>query len=84
VNASVDVRGRASFAALTGVGALALSLGAMLLTRLTSAPEAAPGLGLVARALLEAFLTALASPIVLAGMRRLDGLFHREEPGLLR
>jgi rod shape-determining protein MreD len=29
-------------------------------------------------------LTALLSPLVFIGMRRLDGLFHREEPGLLR
>jgi rod shape-determining protein MreD len=32
----------------------------------------------------EALLTAALAPILLAGLRRVDGLFHREEPGLLR
>jgi rod shape-determining protein MreD len=84
VNVAVDVRGRAGFAGLTFLAALATSLGGMSLTRLTAAPEAAPGLGLVPRMLVEAFLTAALSPLVLAGMRRLEGLFRREEPGLLR
>ncbi|ABC82269.1 MULTISPECIES: hypothetical protein [Anaeromyxobacter] len=82
--AAVDVRGRAGFAALSGLGALTLSLGALLLTRLTSAPEVQPGAALLPRMLLEALLTAAAAPLVAAGMRRIDGLFHREEPGLLR
>jgi rod shape-determining protein MreD len=56
----------------------------MFLTRLTSVPESAPGLGLVPRILVEALLTAALSPFVLAGMRRLETLFRREEPGLLR
>jgi rod shape-determining protein MreD len=34
--------------------------------------------------LAEAVLTAALSPLLLAGLRRVDGLFHREEPGLLR
>jgi rod shape-determining protein MreD len=84
VGAAVDVRGRAAFAALSGVAALWMSLGAMLLTRYTAPPEAAPSSVLVPRMLLEAFVTALLAPLVLAGMRRIDGLFHREEPGLLR
>jgi hypothetical protein len=82
--AAVDVRGRAGFAALTGVAALGMSLGAMLLTRYTAPPEAAPGAVLVPRMLVEAILTALLAPLVLAGMRRIDAMFHREEPGLLR
>ncbi|BDG01758.1 hypothetical protein [Anaeromyxobacter oryzae] len=84
VAASVDVRSRAGFAALSGLGALVFSLGAMLLLGYTAAPEAAPGATLVGRMILEALLTAAASPLVLAGMRRVDTLFHREEPGLLR
>jgi rod shape-determining protein MreD len=82
--AAVDVRGRAGFAALSGLGALVLSLGALLLTRLTSAPEVQPGAALLPRMLLEALLTAAVAPLVAMGMRRIDGLFHREEPGLLR
>jgi rod shape-determining protein MreD len=84
LNAGVDVRGRAAFAALSGVGALTLSVGALVLTGLTTVPEAAPGVTLLPRMLLEAALTAILSPLVLAGMRRVDGLFHREETGLLR
>jgi hypothetical protein len=32
----------------------------------------------------EAAVTAAASPLVLAAMRRMDGWFQRDEPGLLR
>lgn len=83
-SAAVDVRSRAAFGALCGAGALFLSLGALVLTRYTAAPEAAPGAALVPRMLGEAILTGAASPLVLAGLRRLDALFQREEPGLLR
>lgn len=82
--AAVDVRGRIGFAALSFLGSLVLSVGATLLLRYTAGPELGPGPGLVPRMLLEALLTALVSPLVLEGMRRLDKLFHREEPGLLR
>jgi rod shape-determining protein MreD len=81
---AVDVRGRPAFGLLSGGAALMMSLGALLLVRYTSADEAAPGLTLVPRALLEAVLTGLAAPILLPALRRLDGLFQREEPGLLR
>lgn len=84
VSAAVDVRGRAAFGLLSGGAALLLSLGALLLTRYTSADEVAPRLGLVPRALVEAVLTGLAAPALLPALRRLDALFHREEPGLLR
>jgi hypothetical protein len=84
VSAAVDVRGRAGFAALSALASLVMALGAMLLTSYTVPPEAAPGLTLVPRMLLDAVLTASASPLVLAAMRRIDGMFHREEPGLLR
>jgi hypothetical protein len=82
--AAVDVRGRAGFAALSAASSLGMALGAMVLMRYTSPAETAPGLTLVPRMLLDAVLTAAVSPAVLAGMRRIDGLFHREEPGLLR
>jgi len=52
--------------------------------RYTSPAETAPGLRLVPRALLEAVLTGLAAPALAPALRRIDGLFHREEPGLLR
>lgn len=81
---AVDVRSRSGFAALSGLGALFLSLGALLLTRYTAVDEGAPGAALLPRMLLEAALTAVLSPAVLAGLRRVDALFHREEPGLLR
>jgi rod shape-determining protein MreD len=81
---SVDVRGRAAFALLSGLGALVLSAGAAILTRNTSVSEAAPGLVLLPRMLVEALLTGALSPLVLIALRRVDGLFHREEPGLIR
>lgn len=84
IAAAVDVRGRAGFMALTGLGVLTLTLGAAILTRYTAGPDVAPGFGIVPRLLVEALLTAAASPLVFAGMRRIDGLFQREEPGLLR
>jgi hypothetical protein len=84
VSAAVDVRGRGPFALLSGLGALFLSIGGLVLLRTTSAPEAAPGATLLPRMLLDALLTGALSPLVLAGLRRLDRTFHREEPGLLR
>jgi cell shape-determining protein MreD len=84
VGAAVDVRSRAGFAALSGLAAFAMSLGALILTRYTVAPEAQPGAALLPRMLLEAVITAAASPLVLACMRRMEGWFHRDEPGLLR
>jgi hypothetical protein len=84
VSAAVDVRGRSSFALLSGLGAVFLSLGALLLTRYTAPTEAAPGAILLPRMIAEGFLTGALSPLVLVGLRRVDGMFHREEPGLLR
>jgi hypothetical protein len=84
VCAAVDVRGRAPFALLSGLGAVFVSLGSLLLTRATAAAEAAPGPLLLPRMLLEGVLTGALSPFVFAGLRRVDGMFHREEPGLLR
>ncbi len=84
VAASVDVRGRTPFALLSGAGAFTLSLGSMILTRYTAAPEAAPGATLLLRMMLEAVLTGVLAPLVLMGLRRVDALFRREEAGLLR
>jgi rod shape-determining protein MreD len=83
VSAAVDVRSRVAFGLLSGAGAVFLSLGALLLTRYTAPAEAAPGAILLPRMLGEGLLTGLFSPLVLLGLRRLDTLFHREEPGLL-
>ncbi len=83
-SAAVDLRGRAGFVLLSGLGALFLSVGATILLRSTAIPEAAPGWALAGRMIVEALLTAAAAPVVALGLRRLDGLFHREEPGLLR
>lgn len=84
LGAAIDVRSRAGFAALSGLGAFGISLGALILTRYTVAPEAQPGAALLPRMIVEAAVTAAASPLVLAAMRRMDGWFHRDEPGLLR
>lgn len=79
---AIDLRGRAGFALLSGSACLGLSVGAILLQRWAGVPEAAPGARLLPRALLEAVLTGLASPVVLVAMNRLDGLLGREEPGI--
>ena len=84
VNAAVDVRGRWGFAALTAAAALVFSSGAAILVRMAAPVEVAPGLALVPRMLLEAALTGALSPLVLGGMKRIDGMFRREDPGLLR
>lgn len=84
VSAAFDLRGRAGYALLSGLGALFLSVGATVLLRSVSPPEAAPGWALAGRMLVEALLTGAAAPVVGLGLRRLDALFHREEPGLLR
>jgi rod shape-determining protein MreD len=81
---AVDVRSRSAFALISGGGALFLSAGALLLTRYTSPPEAAPGVALLPRMLLEAVLTGALAPLVGVALRRIDGMFQREEAGLLR
>lgn len=84
VNAAVDVRGRWGFAVLTAVATLFTSLGSLVLLRLATVPELAPGLRLLPRMVIEALLTGALAPLVLAGMKWIDGLFRREDPGLLR
>jgi hypothetical protein len=80
---AVDLRARGGFAVLTGAACLVASLGAMLLQRWAGVPEAAPGPGLLLRAIAEAILTAAVAPLVWIGMNRLDALLGREEPGLV-
>jgi cell shape-determining protein MreD len=84
ISAAVDLRGRAAFGLLSGVGAFLLSLGALVLLRNAASPEAAPGAALLPRMLLESLLTGLLAPALLVPLRRIDARFHREEPGLLR
>jgi hypothetical protein len=82
--AALSIHGKTGFAVLSTVGTFLFGLGALLLTRAVSPAETAPGLRLLGRVLVDALLTGALSPLVLLGMRRLDGLFAREEPGLLR
>jgi hypothetical protein len=43
----------------------------------------APRATVILRAIVEAILTGALAPLLLPGLRRLDRLFEREEPGLL-
>ncbi len=82
--AAVDVRGKAAFGVLSGGAALFISIASMILLRSVVPAEAAPGVRLLPRMILEAILTGFAAPLVHAGMHAIDRLFHREEAGLLR
>jgi hypothetical protein len=82
--AALSIHGKTGFAVLSAVGTFLFGLGALLLTRAVSPAETAPGFRLLGRVLVDALLTGALSPLVFLGMRRLDGLFAREEPGLLR
>jgi rod shape-determining protein MreD len=84
VNAAVDVRGRWGVVALTTLAVLFASLGGLVLMRIAAPDEVAPGLRLVPRMVVEALLTGALSPLVHGGMKRIDGMFRREDPGLLR
>jgi rod shape-determining protein MreD len=84
VSAAVDVRSRSAYALLSGAGALVLSLGALILVRNAAGAEAAPGAVMLPRMLLEAILTGALAPLLGVALRRIDALFHKEEPGLLR
>lgn len=80
---AVDVRGRVGFALLSAAGALGLSTGAVALQRLVSAPEVAPGWGLLPRLLADAALTGLVAPLIQLLVRRLDAWLGDEEPDLI-
>jgi hypothetical protein len=75
IRVAVEVRGLASFGALTGVAAFALSAGAVALARLASPAEVQPSWALLPRVALAALLTGLVAPLLLLGLRRLDALF---------
>ena len=83
VNAAFDVRGRVGFAALTATATLFFSIGGLVLVRVAAPQDVAPDLRLVPRILVEALLTGALSPAVAGGMKRIDGLFHREDRELL-
>jgi rod shape-determining protein MreD len=84
VSAAVDVRGRAAYALLSAVGSLFVAVGAMILVRNAAGEDVAPGAAVLPRMLLEALLTGALAPALAFPLRRIDALFHREEPGLLR
>jgi hypothetical protein len=81
---ALSVQGRTGFGILTAVGIFLYGLAAILLQRAVAPAESAPSLGLLGRVLVEALLTGALAPLVLFGLRRLEGLLAREEPGLLR
>lgn len=78
IRQGVEVRGWASRAAVSGLAAFALSAGAVAITRSVAAPELRPSWALLPRIALGALLTALASPLLLWGLRRLDGLLGEQ------
>jgi rod shape-determining protein MreD len=82
--AALSIHGKTGFAVLSGVGTFAVGFAALLFTRAVSPAESAPGFGLLGRMAVDALLTGALSPLVLVALRRVDGLFAREEPGLLR
>jgi rod shape-determining protein MreD len=84
ISAAVDVRSRSAYALLSAVGALFLALGAAILMRNAAGSDAAAGVVVVPRMILEAILTGALAPALGVALRRIDALFHREEPGLLR
>jgi rod shape-determining protein MreD len=75
IRVGVEVRGLASFAALSGVAAFAVSAGAVAVSRLASPAAVQPSWALLPRAALAALLTGLVAPFLLLGLRRLDALF---------
>jgi rod shape-determining protein MreD len=81
---AVDLRGRGGYALLSGFATLFVSVASMILLRIAVPPEVAPRAAVLPRMIVEAVLTGALSPLVFAGMRALDRLFTREEPGLLR
>jgi rod shape-determining protein MreD len=81
---ALDVRGRLGYAVLTGIGGFLFGAAVLGVTTLVSPAEIAPTTALLRRVGVEALLTALASPLVWHLLRRLDGAFVREAPGIVR
>lgn len=84
VGAALSVQGQLGFALLSGVGTFLYGAAALLFTRAVSPDESAPGLPLLGRVAMEALLTGLVAPLLLALLRRAERIFERDEPGLLR
>jgi rod shape-determining protein MreD len=82
IRVGVEVRGWAGFAALCGLAALGLSAAAVAITRSVAPPELRPGWALLPRMALAALLTALASPLLLWGLRRLDAALGEQASDL--
>ncbi len=82
--AALSIQGRLGFSILCGVGTFLYGAVALLVIRAVNPADGAPGLRLLGRVLVEAIVTALVAPLIEAGLRRVEGLFSREEPGLLR
>ncbi len=82
--AALSVQGTAGFAVLSGAGTALYGFAALVFTRAISPADSAPAYSLFWRVLVEAALTGTLSPLVLLAMRRLEGLYVREEQGLLR
>jgi len=83
IRLAVEVRGWAGFAALCGLVVLGLSSSAVALTRSVAPSELRPAWSLLPRIALAALLTALVAPLLLWGLRRLDGLLGEEASDLL-
>ena len=81
--AILDVRGRAAFGLACGAGTLLMGLGAMLLWRIASPAEGAPGWRVLWRVALEAVLTGLAALPIRALLLWIERLAEPEETGLL-
>ena len=82
--AALSVQGIAGFAVLSGVGTALYGLAALAFSQAVSPAESAPAYSLLWRVLVESVLTGALSPLVLLAMRWLEGLYAREEQGLLR
>jgi rod shape-determining protein MreD len=72
IRVGVEVRGWAGFAGLCGLATLGLSAAAVAITRSVAPLELRPGWALLPRMAVAALLTAMASPLLLWGLRRLD------------
>lgn len=82
IRIGVEVRGWASSAALCGLAAFGLTVGALAISRSVAPLELRPAWELVPRVALAALLTALVSPLLLWGLRRLDAALG-EQPSEL-
>jgi hypothetical protein len=84
VGAAVDVRGPGGFAAMAGLTSLAYNFLAFLVTLAAADSDAPRSAALLSAALPTAFWTVLASLPLFFLIRKIEGRFAREEPGLLR